>query len=206
MSRSIALRLLLLCCVIAALFTGCSRDPNVRKQKYFDSGEKYFAESKYREAVIQYLNAVQIDPRFAQAHYQLSQAYLKLGDKNHAFQELNRTVELAPDNYHAQADLADLLSGVRNPDGSVVQDALKQAKTHLDLLREKQPNTPETHEAGAYYDLAQKNLGPAIQEAQQAIALAPNAIHVAVGEQYDGIEVLALGQRPEAVQPRTVRH
>jgi tetratricopeptide (TPR) repeat protein len=174
MSRSIAMRLLLSCCVITALFTGCSRDPNVRKQKYFDSGEKYFAESKYREAVIQYLNAVQIDPRFAQAHYQLSQAYLKLGDKNHAFQELNRTVELAPDNYHAQADLADLLSGVRNPDGSVVQDALKQAKTHLDWLREKQPNTPETHEAGAYYDLAQRNLGPAIQEAQQAIALAPN--------------------------------
>ncbi len=174
MSRSIAFRILLFCCFITALFTGCSRDPNVRKQKYFDSGEKYFAESKYREAVIQYLNAVQIDPRFAQAHYQLSQAYLKLGDKNHAFQELNRTVELAPDNYRAHADIADLLSGVRNPDGSAVQDALKQAKTHLDLLREKQPNTPETHEAWAYYDLAQKNLGPAIQEAQQSIALDPN--------------------------------
>jgi cellulose synthase operon protein C len=174
MRRSITIRLLLSCCVIAALFTGCSRDPNVRKQKYFDSGEKYFAESKYREAVIQYLNAVQIDPRFAQAHYQLSQAYLKLGDKNHAFQELNRTVELAPDNYRAHADIADLLSGVRNPDGSAVQDALKQANPHLDLLREKQPNAPETHEAWAYYDLARKNLGQAIQEAQQSIALDPN--------------------------------
>lgn len=174
MRRSIAFRMLLACCVIAALFTSCSRDPNVRKQKYFDSGEKYFAESKYREAVIQYLNAVQIDPRFAQAHYQLSQAYLKLGDKNHAFQELNRTVELEPDNYRAHADIADLLSGVRNPDGSTVQDALKQAKPHLDLLREKQPDTPETHEAWAYYDLAEKNLGQAIQEAQQAITLNPN--------------------------------
>ena len=174
MQRSIAIRLLLPCCLIAALFTGCSRDPNVRKQKYFDSGEKYSAEGKYREAVIQYLNAVQIDPRFARAHYQLSQAYLKLGDKNHAFQELNRTVELAPDDYRAHAEIADLLSGVRNPDGSALQDALKQAKPHLDLLREKQPNTPETHEAWAYYDLAQKNLGQALQEAQQAIALNPN--------------------------------
>ena len=174
MRRSIAVRLLLSSCVIAALFTGCSRDPNVRKQKYFDSGEKYFAEGKYREAVIQYLNAVQIDPRFAHAHYQLSQAYLKLGDKKSAFQELSRTVELAPDDYHAHADMADLLSGVRNPDGSVVQDALKQAKTHLDFLREKQPNTPQTHEAWAYYDLAEKNLGQAIQEAQQAIELDPN--------------------------------
>ena len=174
MRRSIAFRLLLSCCLIAALLTGCSRDPNVRKQKYFDSGEKYSADGKYREAVIQYLNAVQIDPRFAQAHYALSQAYLKLGDKNHAFQELSRTVELLPDDYHARAEMANLLSEVRNSDGSASQDALKQAKPHLDLLREKQPNTPETHEAWAYYDLAQKNLGQAIQEAQQAVALDPS--------------------------------
>src|ERR1700740_2367525 len=174
MRRSIAIRLLLPCCVIAALFTGCSRDPNVRKQKYFDSGEKYFAEGKYREAVIQYLNAVQIDPRFARAHYQLSESYLKLGDKGHAFQELSRTVELAPDDYRAHAEIADLLSGVRNPDGSPLQEALKQAKPHLDLLREKQPNTPETHEAWAYYDLAEKNFGPALQEPQQSIALDSN--------------------------------
>lgn len=174
MHRSIATRLLLSCCVIAALFTGCSRDPNVRKQKYFDSGEKYSAEGKYREAVIQYLNALQIDPRFGRAHYQLSQAYLKLGDKNHAFQELSRTVDLSPDDYHAHAEMANLLSEVRNSDGSANQDALKQAKTHLDLLREKQPNTPETHEAWAYYLLADKNLGEAIQEVQQAISLDPN--------------------------------
>ena len=30
-----------------ALCTGCSRDPNIRKQKYLDSGEKYAAEGKY---------------------------------------------------------------------------------------------------------------------------------------------------------------
>jgi Tfp pilus assembly protein PilF len=75
MSRSVLFRLLLSWSVVAILFTGCSRDPNARKQKYFDSGEKYFAEGKYREAVIQYSNAVQIDPRFAQGHDHLAQAY-----------------------------------------------------------------------------------------------------------------------------------
>jgi len=155
------------------MFTGCSRDPNVRKQKYLDSGERYAAEGKYREASIQYLNAIQIDSRFAQAHYDLSQAYLKLGDTNHAFQELSRTVELAPDNYRAHTDLANLLDSVRNPDGSSVPDMLKQAKTHLDVLREKQPNTPETHEAWANYDAAQNNIAAAMQEMQQAIAADP---------------------------------
>jgi cellulose synthase operon protein C len=173
MHRSLVFRLLLACSLLAAL-AGCTRDPNVRKQKYFDSGEKYFAEGKYREAAIQYSNAIQIDSRFAQAHYQLSQAYLKIGDTNRAFQELNRTVELAPDNYKARTDLSNLLVTVRNPDGSPVQDTLKQAKTQLDVLRDKLPNSPDTHEAWANYYSAQNQLGQAITEMQQAISLDPN--------------------------------
>jgi len=173
MNRALAIRLLLCCSLLAALCTSCSRDPNVRKQKYFESGEKYFAEGKYREAAIQYSNAVQIDYHFAQAHFQLSQAYLKLGDSNRAFQELSRTVEFAPDNYRAHTDIANLLVTVRNPDGSPAPDALKQAKPHLDLLREKLPNSPETHEAWANYYAAQNNLTAAVQEAQQAVALDP---------------------------------
>ena len=54
MSRSIAVRLLLSCSLLASVFTGCTRDPNARKQKYFDSGDKYFAEGKYREAFDQW--------------------------------------------------------------------------------------------------------------------------------------------------------
>jgi len=174
MNRSVAVRLLLACSVLAATFTGCSRDPNVRKQKYFASGEKYFAEGKYREAEIQYRNAIQVDPRFVQAHYQLGQSYLKLRDSTRAFQELNRSVELAPDNYRAHTDLANLLVTVRNPDGTPVQDILKQAKTHLDILRDKLPDSPETHEAWANYYSALNNIGPAMQEMQQAIAADPN--------------------------------
>ena len=174
MSRSVSVRLLLACALIAVMFTGCSRDPNVRKQKYFDSGEKYFAAGKYREAAIQYSNAIQIDSRFAQAHSQLAQAYLKLGDTNRAFQELTRTVDLAPDNYRAHTDIANLLVTVRNPDGSPMPEFLKQAKTHLDILREKLPNAPETHEAWANYYAAQNNLSAALQEMNQAVALDPN--------------------------------
>src|SRR5579862_8044932 len=132
MSRPALIRVLLLCLLIAVIFTGCSRDPNVRKQKYFASGEKYYAEGKYREAAIQYSNAVQIDTRFAQAHYKLSQTYLRLGDPSRASQELLRTLELASDNSAAHTDLANLLVTVRNADGSPSQEALKQAKTHLD--------------------------------------------------------------------------
>jgi len=29
-------------CFLGVLLTGCARDPNVRKQKYLESGERYF--------------------------------------------------------------------------------------------------------------------------------------------------------------------
>ena len=169
MTRSAVRRCLLSCALaLAALLTCCSRDPNVRKQKYFDSGEQYFSQGKYGEAAIQYSNAIKIDSHFAQAHFKLSQTYIRLRDLNAAFDELNRTVALDPDNYRAHTDLANLLIASRNPDD------LKTAKTHLDILRARQPNTPETHQAWATYDAAQSDLQSAIQEMQQAIALDPN--------------------------------
>src|SRR6202521_4330877 len=164
MSRSVVVRLFLVGFLVAALLTGCSRDPNVRKQKFLESGNRYFDKGKYREAAIQYSNAVQVDSRFSQAHYQLGQTYLKLGDSIRAFQELSRTVELAPDNYRAHIDLANLLVGARNQDGSVNDDYMKQARVHLDLLRDRQPQNPEVFQAWADYYAAQNNLGAALQE------------------------------------------
>jgi len=93
MRRSSAFRLFLIFTLAAGLFSGCSRDPNVRKRKYFESGQRYFEKGKYREAAIQYSNAVQVDPRFAQAYYQLALTYLKLGEPTRAYQQLARTLE-----------------------------------------------------------------------------------------------------------------
>src|ERR1700680_4995188 len=136
MSRSVALRLLLIGFVITGLFTGCSRDPNVRKQKFLESGNRYRDKGKFREAAIQYANAVQVDPRFAEAHFQLGETYLKLKDYNRAFAELSRAVNLVPGNYPAHVDLANLLISARD---------LKEAQPHLDILREKQPDGADTH-------------------------------------------------------------
>jgi tetratricopeptide (TPR) repeat protein len=180
MSRSVTVRFLLACALLlSALLTNCSRDPNVRKQKYFESGEDYFAKGKYGEAAIQYANAIKIDSRFAQAHYRLGQAYLRLRDPKDAYNELNRAVAIDPDNYRAHTDLANLLVASRNPD---------EAKAHLDILRARQPNVPETHEAWANYDAAQHNLAAAMQEMQQAIALDSNR-----SESYLGLALFQLG-------------
>ena len=94
--------------LLVSLLLGCSRDPNVRKQKYLESGQRYFEKGKYREAAIQFSNAIQVDPRFAEGHYQLAQADLKLQQWMPAYQELGRTLELQPQHFQARLDLANL--------------------------------------------------------------------------------------------------
>ncbi len=163
MRRFSALGSVLLCFVLILLWTGCSRDPNVKKQKYLASGQQYFDQQRYREAAIQFSNAAQVDGSFAQAHYKLGETLLKLQDFNHAFSELSRAVELDPSNYPAHAELANMLIASHQVEG------LKQAKVHLDLLREKQPDSVETYAAWSNYDLAQNNLPAALQEMQKAI-------------------------------------
>jgi len=187
MKRSVAVRVFVCLFLIPCLFTSCSRDPNVRKQKFLESGNRYRDKGKFREAAIQYANAIQVDSRFAEAHYQLGEAYLKLKDYNRAYAELSRTVDLAPDNYSAHLELANLLIGARQ---------LKDAQTHLDILREKQPDSPDTHTAWANFYAAQGNLGAALQEMQKGIAADPSrsdsylslALLQLRAEQYDPAE------------------
>ena len=93
----------------AMVLTGCHRNPQVAKQKYFDKGMQYFQQGKYNEAAIEFQNALQIDSNFADAHYQLAQSYLKRGSTRLAYPELVRAVALAPNNLKAQLDLATIL-------------------------------------------------------------------------------------------------
>ncbi len=162
---SVACRLGLSLMLGAAVLTGCSRDPNVRKQKYFQSGQHYFLEGKYREAAIEFSNAVKTDQNYADARYHLALSYLKLQKWSSAYQELSRTVELQPENYSARIDLAKLLISTGN---------LQAAREQTDLLLQKQPNNPQAHFVAASLLAAQMSFPAAIVEMQKAIALDPS--------------------------------
>jgi cellulose synthase operon protein C len=190
MRLSSAVRLMLALGLITTLFSACSRDPNLRKQKYFESGQRFFEKGKYREAVIQFGNAIQVDPRFGPAHYQLAQSYLKLQEWQRAYQELSRTVELQPENNDAHIDLANLLiAGGKGDD-------LQQAQEHIDLLLARQPDKPQVHEALANLMSARNNLPAAIEEMQKAIKFGPDrweaylnlALLEARSNQFEGAE------------------
>jgi cellulose synthase operon protein C len=147
------------------LLAGCSRDPNVRKQKYLESGQRYFAKQKYREASIQYLNAIQTDPRYAEAHYQLALCYLKMDLQSNAQEELLRTVDLQPENAKAQVDLGNLLLAGRQ---------FQQARERAELVLRQYPNDADAHILLANSHAGLENILSSLEEMQAAVRLAPD--------------------------------
>ena len=129
-------------CLLAALLAGCSRDPNVRKQKFLESGERYYDKGQYREAAIQFQNAIQVDARFAEAHYRMGLTALKLEQWPGALQELTTATQINPDLYPARLELAKLL---------ILGHEFTAAKEQLDFLTQNQPNNPEVYLVLANY-------------------------------------------------------
>jgi Tfp pilus assembly protein PilF len=157
-------RSFLLALLTLALLAGCSRDPNVRKQKYLESGNRYFQKQDYRAAAIQFENAIQVDPKYAAAHYQLAQSFLHLADWRGGYLELTRTIDLAPENLKAQTDLGNLLLGARQFD---------QAQQRADLVLQKDPNNVDAHILRATALAKLQETDASLKEMQAAIELNP---------------------------------
>src|SRR6202165_1030622 len=92
----------------SSLMWSCHRDPATRIQKAMERGDREFNAGKYPEAIIYYGQALQVDSRYAPGHYKLAQCHVRLGSWTSAFRELSRTVELQPENWPAQLQLAEL--------------------------------------------------------------------------------------------------
>ncbi len=160
--------------VLMAAITGCRHDPNVQKEKYLESGKRYAADAKYKEAAIQFSNALKVDHNYAEAHYQLGTVYLKMGSVMPAYAELNRAVALQPGNLQARIDLGNLLLA-----GKLADRASEQANAVLAIKND---------DADAYALLASiaavnGDRPAALTQIQHALAIEPNkaAFHTTLG-------------------------
>ena len=61
-------------------------------------------QKNYGDASVEFRNAIRIDPRFAEAYYQLAQAELAQRDWRAAFVALERTLELDPSRSDARLE------------------------------------------------------------------------------------------------------
>jgi len=98
---------LLICLTLAS----CRRDPNVAKKQYLESGNKYFDHGRYRNAAIQYQNAIKNDRKYGPAYYKLGQVYLKLSPPQYgaAISQFRRAKELLEGNQAYQEEYRDAM-------------------------------------------------------------------------------------------------
>ena len=123
----------------------CSRDPNVVKKRYFESGNKYFANGRYKEASIQYRNALKRDQRYGPAHYKLALTNLKVNDVGGAVNELRKSIELlpkeSPDHWDAVVRLCEIYLAVAKGEKTYMDEVEGFTKE----LLSREPNSFDAH-------------------------------------------------------------
>ena len=151
--------------VSLVLLSGCFRDPNVRKHKYLESGQKYSAQGKDREAAIQFSNALKIDKNFGDAYYARSQAYLHMGALSTAYSDLRRTVELEPTNYKARIDLGNM---------SLASGKIDDAQAQATAVMAAQPTNADVYSLLSRIAAKRGQKDLALTEIHRALDLSPN--------------------------------
>lgn len=158
-------RLSALACLTVLALQGCTRNPNVRKVKYLNSGKTYAAQGKEKEAIIQFSNAIKIDPRYADAHFELAKAYLKSGSPLGAYTEFRHTVDLDPKNLEARLDLGQIYLA-----GHAYPKAAEQANAMLAI----DPKNADAWGLKSGIAMANGDRAEALKDIQQALTYDPN--------------------------------
>ena len=132
----------------AISLVSCSRDPNYLKQKYLQSGIKYYDAERYKEANIMFRKSIEADRKFGLAYYHLALTDLKQGQVQASVGALRRAVELLKPGTEEANDSVLKLSEVMvvAAQGQPDNDALiKEIQTNVDGLLKRNPNGWEGH-------------------------------------------------------------
>jgi len=149
----------------------CSRDPNYLKQKYLESGNKYFEAKRYKEASIMYRKSLEKDRKFGPGWYHLALTDLALGEVMNSIPHLHRAVDLlqpgTPDADDASMKLAQLLVLAANSQQNNDQ-IVQEIQQIRDGFLKRAPNAWQGHKLAG--DLHMLNVSFLIRQAKSTEA------------------------------------
>ena len=171
--------------------TACTTDPQARKSAYLASGDEYAAAGKLPEAVLEYRNAVQQDPRAGDARAKLADAYLKTGDAGKALQEYVRAADLLPEDTEAHLKASQVL---------LLAGRYDDAKLWAERVLAKDPKNLQAQILLANSLAGLKDFDAAVAEIEEAIQLDPDR-----GATYTNLGSLELGRGQKEAAERAFK-
>jgi len=155
-------------CLAAMLCFSCDwPSPEARKAKHQERAQSYVEKGQYQEALIEYQNVAQADPKDANTYYQLALIHLKLGgvpNLQAAFAELTRSIQLDKTNRDAQLKLGELYLLGNEP---------TKAREQADIVLVSTPQSQEGLILKGRSLVNEKRYQEAIAELKKAIELEP---------------------------------
>lgn len=187
--------------LITVLSVACHTDPQKRKAQLVAAGDKYLAAGKIGNAIIEYKNALRIEPRSAELEYKLGQALFRNRQYQDAFVAYTKSNEFSPDYAPAQLALGqfDLLS-------RKFDDAMKKAQAIL----AKDPGNKEAQILLADAYAGQKNLPEGTQALEKLVRqygdYVPGYLNLGLFEMAQGKinEAKAQFEKAVTVDPKSV--
>jgi tetratricopeptide (TPR) repeat protein len=187
--------------LVAASLISCNRDPNYLKQKYLQSGIKYYDGGRFKEASIMFRKSIEADRKFGPAYYHLALTDLKQGLATNAVPAFRRAHELLKPGTDDANDTDLKLSEIMIIAAQAQENneaILKEVQQNVDGLLKRNPRGWEGHKLSgdlamlataklyrtAKVEDAKQELGVAISEYRQAITAKPG----------DPVVTLALGR------------
>lgn len=139
--RSLLVLLGLLALVLGT--AGCNLDPHKAKLRYIENGDKYYAQGKFKEAILLYRNAIKKDPRYGPAYLKLGDAEAKRGTYREAAAAYRRAVDLltGADAETAAGKLSDIFLVAFSVDPKKNAAILPEVRDLARSVQAKNPNS-----------------------------------------------------------------
>ncbi len=142
-----------------------------RKAKYFEAAQKYIQKQNFAAARLELQNAVRIDPKWAEAQYQLGKVTLQLQDYPRAYAAFKAAVEAQPSHFDAQVEFASLLLAGR---------AFDEARDHAQAALDLKPDNSRAGEILAYAYAGLGDLESSEKELETVVSQDPSAMTAAL--------------------------
>ncbi len=155
---------------VASLFLQSCTSKEDKIKGHYERGLQYSKEEKLDEASIEFRNAIQLSPDYADAKYELAKIYMEKGETanlRNAFKLLNEVVAVKPDLIDAQVWLG-LFYFMSND--------YKHAKEKSDLVLSKEPNNKDALLIRTRIDVREAQYDSAVKGFEKLLSLDPDVL------------------------------